>query len=326
MTWSRWLALGSSLDKKINAAKSDVPVSWQTYLVCFLLRWLVKRHFRPDTNLTRYRQRVERMDTRFIKVAPDICATEVYADAVPARWIEVPESTTKRVILYLHGGGFCLRGPNLYSNFLARLCRHTHAKGLLLDYRLTPEHPYPAAMQDCLTSYRWLLNQGHDPHDVIIAGDSAGGCLSLVTLTQLRDAGEPQPACAVLLSPAADMTVSGWSAITKEREDPFFRLQTLLLLKHYYLRGTFAGHPSVSPVYADFQNLPPLLFQAGSTELLLDDSLRTAAKAAAAGVEVDLQIWRRMPHVFQLFTWLPESHQALKGISQFIKACTANAE
>lgn len=313
-----------SLDKKNNTAKSDVPVSWQTYLVCFLLRWLVKRRFRPETNLTRYRQRVERMDTRFIKVSSDIRVTEIQAENVPARWIQVPESTTKRIILYLHGGGFCLRGPNLYSNFLARLCRQTHAKGLLLDYRLTPEHPYPAAVQDCLTGYRWLLDRGHDPRNIIFAGDSAGGCLSLVTMTQLRDAREPQPTCAALLSPATDMTVSGWSAITKEREDPFFYLQTLLLLKHHYLQGAFAGDPCVSPLYADFEGLPPLLFQTGSTELLLDDSLRTAAKAKAAGVEVDLQIWRRMPHVFQLFTWLPESHQALKKIGQFIETYTAN--
>ncbi len=318
--------MGYLLNAKDNTTKSTVSVSWQTYLVCFLLRWLVKRHFRPDTNLTRYRQRVERLDTRFIKVAPDIRATPVQADNVPAHWIEVPESTTKRVILYLHGGGFCLRGPNLYSNFLARLCRQTQAKGLLLDYRLTPEHPYPAAVEDCLAGYRWLLKQGHDPGDVIIAGDSAGGCLSLVTLIQLRDAGEPQPACAALLSPATDMTVSGWSAITQERQDPFFYLQTLLLLKHYYLQGAFAGNPAVSPLYADFQGLSPLLFQAGSTELLLDDSLCTAAKAKAAGVAVDLQIWRRMPHVFQLFTWLPESHQALKEIGQFIETYTANTE
>lgn len=306
--------------------KSDVPVSWQTYLVCFLLRWLVKRHFRPETNLTRYRQRVERMDTRFIKLAPDIHSTELYADGVSAHWVEVPESTSQRIILYLHGGGFCLRGPNLYRNFLARLCRQTHAKGLLLDYRLTPEHPYPAAVEDCLTGYRWLLKQGHHAKDIVIAGDSAGGCLSLVTLIHLRDAEEPRPACAALLSPAVDMTVSGWSAITKEREDPFFYLQTLLLLKHHYLQGAFAGDPSVSPLYADFQGLPPLLLQTGSTELLLDDSLRTAAKAKAAGVKVDLQIWRRMPHVFQLFTWLPESHQALKKVSRFVEICTTNTD
>jgi acetyl esterase/lipase len=318
--------LGYSLDKKDSVAKADIPVSWQTYLVCFLLRWLVKRRFRPETNLTRYRQRIERMDTRFIKLASDIHTTELYADNVSAHWVEVPESTSKRVILYLHGGGFCLRGPNLYRNFLARLCRQTQAKGLLLDYRLTPEHPYPAAMQDCLAGYRWLLHKGHDAKDIIIAGDSAGGCLSLVTVTQLRDAGEPQPACAALLSPATDMTVSGLSAITKEREDPFFYLQTLLLLKHHYLQGAFAGDPGVSPLYADFQGLPPLLFQTGSTELLLDDSLHAASKAKAAGVKVDLQVWQRMPHVFQLFTWLPESHQALKEIGQFVKMHTPHTD
>lgn len=309
-------------------AKDVIPgfnarVSWQTYLVCFLLRWLVKRRFEPETNLIRYRQRVERMDTRFIKVPPDVRVTPAPADAVPGHWVEVPESTSRRVILYLHGGGFCLRGPNLYTSFLARLCRPTQAKGLLPDYRLTPEHPYPAAPQDCLASYRWLLAKGHDPHDIIIAGDSAGGCLSLATLTQLLATGEPLPACSVLLSPATDMTVSGWSAITKEREDPFFYLQTLLLLKHHYLQGAFAGDPLVSPLYADYRGFPPLLFQAGSTELLLDDSLRTAAKAKAAGVEVKLQIWRHMPHVFQLFNWLPESRQAVEEIGRFMRSCTA---
>lgn len=317
--------MGYSLDKKINTVNADLPVSWQTYLVCFLLRWLVRRHFKPETNLTRYRQRIERLDSRFIKLAPDIRTAEVSADRVPAHWVEVPESTSKRIILYLHGGGFCLRGPNLYRNFLARLCRQTHAKGLLLDYRLTPENPYPAAVQDCLAGYRWLLNQGYGPKDLVVAGDSAGGCLSLVTLTQLRDAGEPQPACAALLSPATDMTVSGWSAITQERQDPFFYLQTLLLLKHHYLQGAFAGDPCVSPLYADLQDLPPLLFQTGSTELLLDDSLRTAAKAKAAGVQVNLRIWRRMPHVFQLFTWLPESHQAVEEIGQFIETYTPSS-
>lgn len=318
--------MGNRLNAKDTLTGFNVRVSWQTYLVCFLLRWLVKRRFEPGADLIRYRQRVERMDIRFIKVAPDVHVTPVHADAVPGHWVEVPESTSKRVILYLHGGGFCLRGPNLYTGFLARLCRHTQARGLLPDYRLTPEHPYPAAPQDCLASYRWLLAQGHEPHDIIIAGDSAGGCLSLATLTQLRDGGEPLPACAVLLSPATDMTVSGWSAITKEREDPFFRLQTLLLLKHHYLQGAFAGHPVASPLYSDFHGFPPLMFQAGSTELLLDDSLRTAAKAKAAGVKVDLQIWRHLPHVFQLFTWLPESHQALAEIGRFVDACTADFE
>jgi monoterpene epsilon-lactone hydrolase len=297
--------------------------SWQSYLVNAWLRVFVKRYTRwrllsPDA-IPDMRVRLEKMGARLTRPGPDVQLTPLIANGVPGEWIAVPESTSRRVILYLHGGGFAFRIPHLHRAMVINWCRRTAAQALIPDYSLAPEQPFPQAVHDCLNAYRWLREQGHEARHLIIAGDSAGGGLTLTVLTALRDAGEALPAGAVILSPAADMAVSGWSTVTLRRQDPMFCIETLLILKNLYLQDALPTHPWASPLYADYQGLPPLLIQAGGYELLLDDARRVAKKAQAAGVAVELEIWQHMPHVFHTMGWLPESQQALTKITRFIR-------
>ncbi len=300
--------------------------SWQSYLMNALLRLTVKRYTRwrllTPHSLPNMRARMEKIGTRLVRIKPDVQVTPINANGVPGEWIAVPESTSQRVILYLHGGGFVFRIPYVHRTMVIKWCRQTAAQAFMPDYSLAPERPFPHAVHDCLTAYRWLRTQGHEARHLIIAGDSAGGTLTLAVLAALRDAGEALPACAVLLSPATDLTGSGWSTITRRRQDSMFYIETLLIFKNLYLQGALPTHPWASPVHADYQGLPPLLIQVGSHELLLDDARRVTEKARAAGVVVELEVWRRMPHVFQGIGWLPESRQALTQIAQFVRAWT----
>lgn len=300
--------------------------SWQSYLMNALLRLTVKRYTRwrllTPHSLPSMRAQMEKIGTRLVRIKPDVQLTPINAHGVPGEWIAVPESTSQRVILYLHGGGFVFRIPHVHRAMVIKWCRQTAAQAFIPDYSLAPERPFPHAVHDCLTAYRWLRTQGHEARHLIIAGDSAGGTLTLAVLAALRDAGEALPACAVLLSPATDLTVSGWSTVTRRRQDSMFYIETLLIFKNLYLQGALPTHPWASPLHADYQGLPPLLIQVGSHELLLDDARRVAEKARAAGVAVELEVWRRMPHVFQGIGWLPESRQALTQIAQFVRART----
>ena len=220
--------------------------------------------------------------------------------------------------MYLHGGGFVTHSPNLHTRLLARLCRGIGATGLMPDYRLAPEHPFPAAPDDCLTVYRWLLMNGHEAKDIVIAGDSAGGCLTLVTLARIRDGGDPLPGCAVLLSPATDLARTGASHSSNAHMDPMATPEALKLVIDAYVAGALETDPLISPLYGEFYGFPPLLFQVGSTEVLRDDSVLAAKKCEASGVDVTCEVLDSMPHVFQAFGFLPESGQAIDSITKFV--------
>lgn len=232
--------------------------------------------------------------------------------------ISVATSRDDRVVYYLHGGGFVLALPNAQSAMISRWCVRLESTAYMPDYRLAPEHPCPAAPDDCLQGYRWLLESGVAPSNIVIAGDSAGGCLSLVTLQRIRAQGLPMPACAVLLSPVVDLTMSGPTFITNARRDPMFTMQGLLLMRNAYATEQAVTEPVASPLFGDFTGLPPLHIVAGSTEMLLSDSERAADKARSCGVEVELQVWPAMPHVFPAVPWLPESGSATRAIVEFV--------
>ena len=200
------------------------------------------------------------------------------------------------------------------------LCRRLQARALIPDYRLAPEHPYPAAPDDCHAAYRGLLAEGVDPRNIVLAGDSAGGNLVLVTLCRVRAAGEPLPACAVMLSPALDCTMQSPSMTTFDGQDPMIRRASLLVLRRHYVPSRFPfTNPDISPMFADFRGLPPLLFQVGSTELLRDEAMRAANKAHAANVDVELELWPGAAHVFQLAEFLPEARLAVEHIARFVR-------
>ena len=238
---------------------------------------------------------------------------------VRLEWLDVPRSRPDRVFLYLHGGAFALRLPTLQTAMVARWCQALGARALMPRYRLAPEHPFPAGPDDCLAAYEWLLERVGDARRIVIAGDSAGGNLALVTLLRARDAGLPLPAAAICLSPVVDFSLSGRSAVVNEATDPMFTAALLRWFGELYLgEPELFMDPHVSPLVGDFTGLPPLLFQAGTNEMLLDDSTRAAAKAHAAGVKVRLDVFEGMPHVFQAIQQYPAAEVADASLYEFL--------
>ena len=257
------------------------------------------------------------------RAAPDVTSTPVDAGGVPAEWIVPPGAAEGRVLLYLHGGGYVVCSVNTHRDLMARLARAAGGRALGIDYRLAPEHPFPAAVEDATAAYRWLVSRGTAPARIAIAGDSAGGGLTLATLVALRDAGDPLPAAAACLSPWVDLEGIGASMTTKAAVDPFVRKEMIQFMAQQYLGDRDPRTPLAAPLYADLHGLPPLLIQVGTAEILLDDATRIAERARAAGVEVSLDVWDDMIHVWQLFApILPEGQQAIEHIGAFIRART----
>ncbi len=246
-------------------------------------------------------------------------AEAVNAGGVKAEWITAPGALNDRVILYLHGGGYILGSINSHRDLCERLSRAAKARVLALDYRLAPEHPFPAAVEDAVAAYRWLLKQNISPKHVAIAGDSAGGGLSLATLVALKQAGDPLPACVALMSPWVDLECTGESMTTKDAEDPLVRKPMAAGMAATYLPSGDLRNPLASPLHAALDGLPPLMIHVGSRETLLDDSVRIAAKARKAGVDVQLKQWQGQIHVFQLFaSRVDEGEASIHELGAFI--------
>lgn len=238
---------------------------------------------------------------------------------IPCEWVDMPESDDSTLLLYFHGGGFCFVSPNTHSSFIGRVCNKISARGLMVDYRLAPEHTYPTAHNDCYTVYRALLNEGYNSSQIILMGDSAGGNLVLGTMLQTQQDNLPLPAAAVLLSPVSDMEMTGNSAYEKRNDDPFFDLPSLLLMRNSYLNGAPPRDPLISPIYADYLKLPPTLIVVGSEEVLLDDSTRLFDNLTQAKHPVELIVGKGMPHVYPLFSQIQEAEEAIESIAQFLR-------
>ncbi len=254
---------------------------------------------------------------RFNRLPADIRYLPLAVGDVPAEWISWRDPGPG-VILYLHGGAYALGSINTHREFIARLASAARASCLALGYRLAPEHPYPAALEDGLTAYRWLLSHGYNPSQIILAGDSAGGGLALAMLLALRDASEPLAAGAICISPWTDLTATGASIQSKAKVDSILDPKSLARYARYYAGDRDLTDPLISPHYAELHGLPPLLIQVGSDEILLDDAQRFAERAQAAGVAVTLEVWQEMFHVFQLVPVLPEAKEALQHIGRFV--------
>jgi acetyl esterase/lipase len=230
---------------------------------------------------------------------------KVRAGGVQAEWFHAPESDPGRVLLYFHGGGYSIGSIDSHRDFIARLCIAAGATGLAVDYRLAPEHPFPAQLEDALAAYRWLLGRDVDPSRLVVGGESAGGGLTLSTLVSLRDAGDPLPAAAVVISPWVDLECNAPSVLANERYDYISR-RALRAYAGRFVRDADLRNPLAAPLHADLRGLPPMLVQAGGAEALLDDARRIAARARDAGVDVTLDIEEDMIHVFQLFAVILE--------------------
>jgi len=269
-------------------------------------------------------QSVEQMREGFAAMmsafpVPAVAQTPATLGGRPAVLVEPLGEARPGTILYFHGGSFSLGSPQTAMALTANLVTRTGIRALSLDYRLAPEHPFPAAIQDCLAAYRNLL-EDTDPAEIVFAGDSAGGGLTVTTCLAAREAGVPLPAGIVAFSPGLDHTRSGATMTTKDGIDPFFTRESLDRTAELYLAGADPDQPLLAPaVHADLTGFPPLLLQAGTNELLLDDAVRLADRARAAEVDVMLDVTADVPHVFQAFTGsLDEADQALDRAALFI--------
>jgi epsilon-lactone hydrolase len=252
-------------------------------------------------------------------IPDDVVVTEVDADGVTAHWIDAPGIDADRVLLFLHGGGFQFGSVRSDGELAARLGRASGMRVLFPEYRLAPEHPFPAALDDVRTAWRWLQANGGGPSWMAVAGDSAGGGLALSLLVATRDAGEAQPTAAVLMSPTVDLTSSGASMTERVDQDPISTPALLAQLASDYLAGAEPSTPLASPLFASLSGLPPLLVLVGTSDLLLSDSERLAAAASAAGVDVQLVIGEGLPHVYPLMLGTPEAAEATTRIGSFLK-------
>ena len=249
----------------------------------------------------------------------DVRCEKVSADGVPAEWVSAPDASADRAVLYLHGGGYVIGSINTHRELASRLSRASGARVLVLDYRLAPENPFPAAVEDATTAYRWILARGIAPKKVVVAGDSAGGGLTLATLVALRDQKAALPAGGVCISPWTDLEGTGDSITTKAAEDPMVKQAGLLQMAAAYLNGQDPRSPLASPLYADLSGLPPLYILVGTAEILLDDASRIAERAKKAGVTVTYEPWDGLVHVFPLFAQIPEASQGTDKIGAFIR-------
>jgi acetyl esterase/lipase len=244
----------------------------------------------------------------------------ILANSVPGEWITPEGAESEHVILYLHGGSYNAGSTRSHRALAANIAHAAKARALTVDYRLAPEHPYPAALEDTLTMYRWLLERDIKPEQITVAGDSAGGGLTIALLLALRELDIPMPASAVVISPWTDLSASGESWQTNAKADYVINAKGLQASARMYLDGTDPHHPLASPLYANLLGLPPLLIQVGSEEILLSDSTRLAEHARRANVDVTLEVWDGMQHVWHFAGGiLPEARQAIDKIGEFIR-------
>jgi acetyl esterase/lipase len=245
---------------------------------------------------------------------------QVDAGGVPSELVSAEGASEDTATLYLHGGGYVIGSPKTHREFARRLSAASRAQVLVIDYRLAPENPFPAPVEDAVSAYRWLLSEGYAPERIAIAGDSAGGGLTVATLVSIRDQGLPMPACGVCLSPWVDMEGIGDSMTTRADRDPMVQKEGLVAMAGVYLADADPRSPLAAPMYADLSGLPPLLIQVGASETLFDDAIRLDKKARDAGVETTFEEWDDMIHVWHIFApILGEGQKAIERMAEFMR-------
>lgn len=263
-------------------------------------------------------RRLIRLGIPRARLADGVRREAVSADGVPCQWLIPQGSPGDQALLYLHGGGFVYPLTPPHLEMVAYLAQKAGLRALLVDYRVAPDHPFPAPLDDCLTAYRWLLKQGIPAQRIVIAGDSAGGNLTLTTLMKLRDGREPLPAAAACLSPVADLSGNGREM--SGMNDPLLHPRAIRFYNESYVGPGNPANPLISPVFGDWRGLPPLLVHAGEDEVLCGDAVRVEELARAAGVDARLEIYPRMWHVWQLNLALPQARQSLDDIARFLRS------
>lgn len=300
-------------------SKESSPASRSQRIFRFLLR-RAKNLVTDAAHIQAVRRRMEALG-RLQPLPAGVTVSPEKDCCIRAEWITPNGVERDRAILYIHGGAFIACSAATHRPLVARLTLASRTPALSICYRLAPEHPFPAALEDCLAAYRWLLAKGFSPGSIVIGGDSAGGNLTLTTMLALRDAGDPLPAAGFCLSPVTDMTAQGGSRQSKLKSDPIFgSLTDAGRLVEPYWQGQDPRNPLISPMYADLRGLPPLLFHVGEDEILLDDSVLFAERARAAGVDARVVVWPGMWHVFQaFFMFAPQAQESIEEIGRFIQ-------
>lgn len=297
--------------------------SLQSRLLYQLLRMWRQRNPFGEVGPDSYkgvRRTIER-GARQARVPPGVYVEPTRAGGVPGEWVHAVGARADRVLFYLHGGGYVGGSPASHRALTTALSRAARVRVLALDYRLAPEHPYPAALDDAVAAYTWLLDQGFAPGSIAIGGDSAGGGLTAATLVRLRDNGGPMPGAAFMLSPWADLAATGESVRTRAALDPMITGDVAAFARFYVGPDGDPNNPLISPIYADLRGLPPILIQVGTREVLHDDAIRLAERVRAGQGRVELEVWDDMLHVFQVFpTLLPEARRAIGKIGDFLRA------
>ena len=289
-------------------------------------RWFIKPGIRPEISIATRRRRLAAYE-RWVPPPPrGIETIDEVLGGVAAVRIATPGSRADRHILYLHGGGYALGSPALCRHLTWRIAAAGQARLSAIHYRLAPEHPFPAALDDATAAWHGLLAAGADPRHCVVMGDSAGGGLALALMLKVRDMGSPLPAAVIALSPWTDLAVTGASCRLNAAADPMMNADDLLPLAALYLDGADPLNAYASPLYGDARGLPPALLQVGSDEILRDDSVRMAGLMRDAGCTVELEIWPRMPHVWHAFApFLPEAGQAIARIGAFVRRWAGDA-
>jgi monoterpene epsilon-lactone hydrolase len=272
------------------------------------------------TDLEALRLAVDSDSERF-PLDPDINVERVsIAIGVSAEWTWTEAADPARVVLYLHGGGYVFGSILSHRHLVAEIGRTSGSRTLAIDYRLSPENPFPAAVDDALASYRFLLEEGFEPRHIAFAGDSAGGGLVVSTLVAIKEAGLPQPACGWVISPWVDMEASGETFVSRADADPMVKREIIVNFAQAYLNGADPRSPFASPIYADLRGIAPLLIHVGASEVLLDDSLKLARTAGAADVSVRLEIWPEMVHIWHAFhRILGDGRKAVQAGAKFLR-------
>jgi acetyl esterase/lipase len=281
----------------------------------------------PDTSGLSYEERRSNFEEEVsqLPVAENVSCEPLSVDGIPAEWI-IPEGAPEQnILLYLHGGGYCIGSISTHRGMVSHIARAAETRALLIDYRLAPEYPFPAAVEDSTAAYQWLLSQGIAASNIIIAGDSAGGGLTVSTLVSLKEKGIPLPAAAVLISPWVDLAITGDSVISKAEIDPMVTKEGLIEMAAAYMDNTDPRTPLASPLYADLTGLPPMLIHVGTSEILLDDAIRLADHARKVGVDVTLNAAEGLCHVWHFFTvMLPEALEAIDEVARFMRKNIGN--
>lgn len=295
-------------------------MSLQLVLLNQLLRWQIKRRFRKNPDVQLLRPLMQQMEARTSHLPADISVEDLSLGGVPAERLSAEGASNGKAFLYIHGGGFVGGSPRTHRPLTWRFAKEIGIPVYAIDYRLAPEHPFPAGLDDCVAAYRALLDKGYAAKSIIVGGDSAGGNLTLALALRLKAEGLPLPAALICLSPATDMTGTGASRHENAEADSLFVEEMFDSLKPAYYPGRDERDPFLSPLFGDVSGFPPVLFQVGEREMLRDDSTRMAERLKAAGVEAVLEVWPKVWHVWQLNAdMLPEGREAITHITRFAR-------